>query len=96
MRNGILKFVLASALGWTAHAGEGDVIVALKNDTGLRAVNTLGLNVSRTISEELNIVLLTPEYQVLDSSRLVDILNDNPHVRWAQEDCCPWKRSWPR
>ena len=86
MRKGILTVLLASAIGVSAQAGEGDVIVALKNDTGLRAVNTLGLNYQRTISQDLNIVLLSPEYRVLDSQRIVEILRDNPHVRWAQVD----------
>ena len=86
MRNGILTVILASALGFSAQAAEGDVIVALKNQTGLRAVSTLGLNFNKTISKDLNIVLLSPEYRVLDSKRIVEILNDNPHVRWAQLD----------
>ena len=86
MRKGILTLFLASAFGLSAQAGEGDIIVALKNQTGLRAVNTLGLNYNRTISEEMNIVLLSPEYRVLDTKRIVRILNENPHVRWAQED----------
>ena len=58
MRKGILTLILASAMGISAQAGEGDIIVALKNQTGLRAVSTLGLNHTKTISEELNIVFI--------------------------------------
>ena len=86
MRNGLLTIILASALGLSANAAEGDIIVALKNDTGMRAVNTMGLSVSRSLSEEMNVVLMSPQYRVLDSEQIVELLNNSPHVRWAQLD----------
>lgn len=86
MRNGVLALLMAFAIGNSAQAETGDIIVAFKNQTGTRMVSSLGLMVKRNLSSERNIVLMTPEYKVLDSKRILDSLRENPHVRWAQLD----------
>ncbi len=90
MRKG---FLLAAALllagtgtAVTASAAEGDIIVALKNASGKRTFNSLGLQFKANIADSLGIVLMTPNYSVLSTEKLLQLVRHNPHVRWAQMD----------
>lgn len=86
MRNGFLITLLVIASGFSAMAEQGDIIVALKNKSGLRSMESLGLEVSRTLVEDLGVVLVRPSYSVLDTRKLLNLLRTDNRVRWAQLD----------
>jgi subtilisin family serine protease len=89
MRKGLLSLALAataSLMAPSAMAAEGDIIVGFKGETSIRGFQNLGLGFKKVISDELNIALLEPQFTVLDTKKLVEILRSYPEVAWAQLD----------
>lgn len=86
MRKGFLGFAAVSLFLATASAAPNDIIVRYKNSEAAGANRALGMAVTKVLAEDLHIVLLTPQLQVLDSSKMLQILRADKNVRWAQLD----------
>lgn len=82
-----LAFTAALLLSAAAHAEKGDLIVALEKDfNSIRNFSSLGLQLDAPLVEDLGIVLVKPQFRVLDTARLAEMLRQQPGVRWVQED----------
>lgn len=82
-----LAFTAALLMSAAAHGAKGDLIVALdKNSSSVRSFGAFGLQVQSALVDDLGIVLVRPQFRVLDTDRLIEMVAQQPGVRWVQED----------